>query len=1138
MLSLSQGSWWRLGIGTACLGLLVPCILGAQGGPPTGPAERVLIRVRTSAQPALMAPGALLITPEDAQRISHRLERDYGTRSHGRALRFGLLFATVDSARLAALVADSMVVSVEPDVLTYLSDHDAAAPRTAPAAAALAVARSDAIPWGVERVGAPAAWAAGFTGAGVKVGIVDSGIDPSHPDLHVAGGYDFTSGSNSPSAWNDNVAACGGHGTHVAGTMAALQNGTGIVGVAPGVELYALKVFEIINGNCASWSSNQIAAIDWAVGHGIRVVNMSIASGVALQAYQDAITNASNAGVLVVAAAGNNSGGPITYPAVYDHAVAVGALTSSNAVAYFSDIGPQMWLAAPGMSIVSTVPGGGTATMDGTSMAAPHVAGVAALLIQQHPTWSATQVRDALRDGAQDISSPGWDSATGWGLVQAPGSAVSESLVLTVSPTSRHASVVQGGFAPSGQAAVGLAGTDAASATWTASRRKSWTTLTTGAGTGSGTVAWTRNATGLAVGMHVDTITVSASGASGSPAMLIDTLEVTAPAVPATMALSPASRRTSVVEEGAAPPDSATVTMSGTNSWSVGWNASARHPWTRVTTTSGAGSGKVRWDRDAGGLPAGTYVDTIMVTASAAGSPARIIDTLVVSPAPTALTLSVQPGSRRASVVQGGGAPGDQAFVSLTGAGATGTTWTATHSRSWLTLLTGSGTGSGAVRWSRNPTGLVPGVYVDTVRIASSGAAGSPATVIDSLVVTAPTIAVTLTLSPPSRSATGELYGSAPQDSATIVLTGADAATARWTAAHSAGWLALATTEGTGSGKLHWNRIIAGLAPGRFIDTITVTIPGAAGSPAFLIDTLTVTASTPLALAVSPTSRRANVVAGTGTVADQAEVMLTGAGATTTTWYAAASHGWITMQGASGMGPGTVRWQRQLGGLAPGTYVDTITVRAGALTARVIDSLVVSSDGKGGTIAIARHGSRQKQLRMGGQLTSIGSDSVLVQGVGAGAPIGNWTATTSSNWIHLESWSGGFPGMLRWSRSLGGLAGGMHVDSIVVRLVADPGFLAVFIDSVEVVNVTSPDPRQAASALFQGSGLTSDQLAILDAAGNKNGRYDLGDFLAWVDRGNIQLNAALMARVRQALQDQGETPDNDATAGSRVKPDP
>src|SRR5690606_21652007 len=142
---------------------------------------------------------------------------------------------------------------------------------------------------------------------------------------------------------------------------------------------------ELINGSCASWASNQIAAIDWAVANGIKVLNISVTSTVVLGAYQAAITNATTAGVVVVSAAGNAAAATVAYPAAYTGVVAVGALTAANTPAYFSNSGPELWLAAPGLSVTSTGPGATTTIKSGTSMAAAHVAGVAALLLQANP---------------------------------------------------------------------------------------------------------------------------------------------------------------------------------------------------------------------------------------------------------------------------------------------------------------------------------------------------------------------------------------------------------------------------------------------------------------------------------------------------------------------------------------------------------------------------------------------------------------------------------------------------------------------------------------------------------------------------------------------------------------------------------
>ncbi len=294
-------------------------------------------------------------------------------------------------------------------------------------------------------------------------------------------------------------------------------------------------------------------------------------------------------------------------------------------------------------------------------------------------------------------------------------------LVLAVSPGSRNAAAQQGTAAPGDNATVTLSGDNSSTTAWTASKRKTWTTLTTATGTGSGTVTWTRNATGLAVGTYVDTITVSASGASGSPARVIDTLRITAVPVPLVLAVSPASRNAAAQQGTAAPGDNATVTLSGDNSTTTAWTASKRKSWTTLTTSSGTGSGTVTWTRNATGLAVGTYVDTITVSATgASGSPARVIDTLRITAVPVPLVLAVSPASRNAAAQQGTAAPGDNATVTLSGDNSSTTAWTASKRKTWTTLTTATGTGSGTVTWTRNATGLAVGTYVDTITVSAT----------------------------------------------------------------------------------------------------------------------------------------------------------------------------------------------------------------------------------------------------------------------------------------------------------------------------------------------------------------------------------------------------------------------------------
>jgi len=277
------------------------------------------------------------------------------------------------------------------------------------------------IPWNIELVRANLVWSR-VTGTGVKVAVLDTGIDDSHPDVPVSGGASFVPGVPS---WKDGHS----HGTHCAGIIGARNNAVGVVGVAPGCDLYAVKVLSDSGSGNLSWI---LAGMGWAAQNGMHVVSMSLGSdaeenAACVLAYQRAAEQCLNAGTLVVAAAGNSGTTSLPWvghPARCPGFMAVAAVDSNRALASFSSRGPAslcndcgVEIAAPGVSVNSTVPGGGYQVKSGTSMACPHVSGAAALLKQLHPSWTPAQIRARLRATAQDLGVPGNDPGTGSGLL-------------------------------------------------------------------------------------------------------------------------------------------------------------------------------------------------------------------------------------------------------------------------------------------------------------------------------------------------------------------------------------------------------------------------------------------------------------------------------------------------------------------------------------------------------------------------------------------------------------------------------------------------------------------------------------------------------------------------------------------------
>ena len=269
------------------------------------------------------------------------------------------------------------------------------------------------LPWGIDRIDAELSL---NDGSGVTVCVVDTGIDRDHKDLqaNIAGGKNFVQKGRkaSPNKWDDD----NGHGTHVAGTIAALDNTFGVVGVSSGASLLGVKV---LDRSGSGKLSDVIAGIEYCVNQNADVISMSLGTSSDVTAMSDAVNLAYANGVLIVAAAGNDYSSPVSYPAAYDSVIAVSATTNSDTLASFSNIGSEVELAAPGVNILSTWNDGSYNTISGTSMATPHVSGVAALAIEANPHLSNEEIRSLLQITADDLGVTGRDSYFGYGLVDA-----------------------------------------------------------------------------------------------------------------------------------------------------------------------------------------------------------------------------------------------------------------------------------------------------------------------------------------------------------------------------------------------------------------------------------------------------------------------------------------------------------------------------------------------------------------------------------------------------------------------------------------------------------------------------------------------------------------------------------------------
>ena len=268
---------------------------------------------------------------------------------------------------------------------------------------------------GAEQIHAESVPANGLSGEGVKVGVMDTGISTEHPDLSYVEGYNFLDG-------NTDVEDKNGHGTHVAGILAAGDRVNGMLGVAPKVDLYVAK---IMDERGQGRESNIVKSIEWAIEKELDIVNLSVGSERELNSLKRMLEVGTEQGILFVGAAGNTGeeelkeGSIVDYPARYPEVIAVGAVDSLDQRAFFSAHGPEVEVVAPGVRIDSTFTGTTYDTRSGTSMAAPFVSGMLAIMKEGHPSSTAAELRERLREPEwiQPLGTEQPNDETGYGRI-------------------------------------------------------------------------------------------------------------------------------------------------------------------------------------------------------------------------------------------------------------------------------------------------------------------------------------------------------------------------------------------------------------------------------------------------------------------------------------------------------------------------------------------------------------------------------------------------------------------------------------------------------------------------------------------------------------------------------------------------
>jgi type VII secretion-associated serine protease mycosin len=330
------------------------------------------------------------------------------------------------TSMLKAIQGHPAIEYVEPDYIFSVPKRRAKAAK-APTRKVMASNLNDTLigeQWALTKVGMPRVWQQNTGAPEIIVAVIDTGVDTRHPDLsgNLVRGASVLPGATGPD--DDH-----GHGTHVAGVIAAAgHNGIGIAGMAPRCKIMPVKV---LNREGKGDTGDIVAGLLYAVNNGAKIVNMSLGGTGGSRALMDAINYALSKDVVVVAAMGNEGANAQEYPAGYPGVIAVGATDSSDEIASFSNFGSWISVAAPGEDILSTLPmrnvyvtetegkDTGYDVMDGTSMAAPYVAGLAALVRSQNPRMTAAQVKLRIEKSADDLGDPGFDEQFGHGRINA-----------------------------------------------------------------------------------------------------------------------------------------------------------------------------------------------------------------------------------------------------------------------------------------------------------------------------------------------------------------------------------------------------------------------------------------------------------------------------------------------------------------------------------------------------------------------------------------------------------------------------------------------------------------------------------------------------------------------------------------------
>lgn len=482
--------------------------------------------------------------------------------------------------------------------------------------------------WGLHKINASSAWDKS-TGAGVLVAVVDTGVDYNHPDIaaNVVPGRDFVGASTGNPQQADDPMDHFGHGTHVAGTIAAVgNNDSGVIGVAWQAKVMPVRA---LDDNGQGLDSTLAAAVKYAADNGADVINASWGGSGSSQTIADAVSYAYSMGVVFVASAGNDSDNADNfYPAAYWNVITVAASDPDDQLASFSNWGSKIDVAAPGVDILSLRAAGtsmgtpfydGYTRANGTSMAAPHVSGLAALILSAHPEYSNEDVRQAIRVSAGTAGQKGFDSNFGYGRVDA-----AAALAVTGALEAKISNPADGITAQTAITITGVArGIDFASYKLEygfGPQPANWTTFQTAATPISGELG-TFDPTAVPDGTYFIRLTVySVAGQA-----FVDQIQVTAAAVAITTPVPPVFPTSASTYKPGLIPIAGTATAVGFQNFEIAWarGIAPASGWqtTGVTLVNGGAQALTnavlaRWDTSS--ITQADYY-TIQLTVTAAG---------------------------------------------------------------------------------------------------------------------------------------------------------------------------------------------------------------------------------------------------------------------------------------------------------------------------------------------------------------------------------------------------------------------------------------------------------------------------------------------------------------------------------------